>query len=123
MIKLSIIIPAYNAEPYIDELINSLKPQITDEVEVLVVDDGSRQPYLAPYDFVKVFRKENGGCSTARNIKQLLEDKEINLQIPPRNARQRFEQKELLRIYDMLKPTGLIKAKVKVRGKEYGTEA
>lgn len=68
MIKLSIIIPAYNAEPYIDELINSLKPQITDEVEVLVIDDGSRQPYLAPYDFVQVFRKENGGCSTARNL-------------------------------------------------------
>ena len=63
------------------------------------------------------------GDTTARSIKQLLEDKEINLQIPPRNARQRFEQKELLRIYDMLKPTGLIKAKVKVRGKEYGTEA
>lgn len=68
MIKLSIIIPAYNAEPYIDELINMLKPQITDEVEVLVIDDGSRNPYLAPYDFVKVYRKENGGCSTARNL-------------------------------------------------------
>ena len=63
------------------------------------------------------------GDTTARSIKQLLEDKEINLQIPPRYARQRFEQMELLRIYDMLKPTGLIKAKVKVRGKEYGTEA
>ena len=63
------------------------------------------------------------GDTTARSIKQLLEDKEINLQIPPRNARQRFEQKELLRIYDQLKPTGLIKAKVKVRGKEYGSEA
>lgn len=63
------------------------------------------------------------GDTTARSIKQLLEDKEIELQIPPRNARQRFEQKELLRIYDMLKPTGLIKAKVKVRGREYGSEA
>lgn len=63
------------------------------------------------------------GDTTARSIKQLLEDKEINLQIPPRNARQRFEQNELLRIYDQLKPTGLIKAKVKVRGKEYGTES
>lgn len=63
------------------------------------------------------------GDTTARSIKQLLEDGEINLQIPPRNARQRFEQKELLRLYDQLKPTGLIKAKIKVRGKEYGTEA
>lgn len=63
------------------------------------------------------------GDTTARSIKQLLEDKEINLQIPPRNARQRFDEKELLRLYNQLKPTGLIKAKVKVRGKEYGTEA
>lgn len=63
------------------------------------------------------------GDTTARSIKQLLEDKEINLQIPPRNARQRFEQKELLRLYDQLKPTGLVKAKVKVRGREYGSEA
>ena len=63
------------------------------------------------------------GDTTARSIKQLLEDKEINLQIPPRNARQRFEQKELLRIYDMLKPTGLVKAKIKVRGREHGTKS
>ena len=63
------------------------------------------------------------GNDNITSIKQLLEDKEINLQIPPRNARQRFEQNELLRLYDQLKPTGLIKAKIKVRGKEYGTEA
>lgn len=58
------------------------------------------------------------GDTTARSIKHLLEDREINLQLPLRNARQRFEEKELLRIYNQLKPTGLIKAKVKVRGKE-----
>ena len=66
-IKLSIIIPAYNAEPYIEHLITRLKPQITDEVEVLVIDDGSEFPYLPPYDWVKVTRKENGGVSSARN--------------------------------------------------------
>lgn len=66
-IKLSIIIPAYNAEPYIEHLITRLKPQITDEVEVLVIDDGSKFPYLSPYDWVKVTRKENGGVSSARN--------------------------------------------------------
>lgn len=64
---LSIIIPAYNAEPYIDELINVLKPQITEEVEVIIVDDGSRMPYLAPYDWVNVCRQENAGVSAARN--------------------------------------------------------
>ena len=66
--KLSIIIPAYNAEPYIDHLIQRLKLQITEEVEIIVVDDGSKMPYLAPYDWVKVIRKENGGVSSARNM-------------------------------------------------------
>lgn len=65
--RLSIIIPAYNAEPYIDHLINRLGPQITDEVEVIVIDDGSRSPYLPPYPWVQVVRKENGGASSARN--------------------------------------------------------
>ena len=66
--KLSIIIPAYNAEPYIEELINRLKPQITKDVEVLVVDDGSKMPYLAPYKWVRVIRQENKGLAGARNI-------------------------------------------------------
>lgn len=64
---LSIIIPAYNAEPYIEHLINILKPQITEDVEVIVIDDGSRFPYISPYEFVKVIRQENGGASSARN--------------------------------------------------------
>ena len=65
---LSIIIPAYNAEPYIEHLIQRLKPQINDKVEVLVVDDGSEFPYLAPYDWVRVIRTENRGAAAARNL-------------------------------------------------------
>lgn len=68
MIKLSIIIPCYNAEPYIDELMKSLMPQKTDEVEVIVVDDGSKFPYLPSFPGVKLYRKENGGVSSARNL-------------------------------------------------------
>lgn len=64
---LSIIIPCYNAEPYIEHLIQRLKPQINDEVEVLVVDDGSDFPYLAPYDWVNVVRQKNKGLAGARN--------------------------------------------------------
>ena len=41
---LTIIITAYNSEPYISELFNCLAPQVTDEVEVLVIDDGSDTP-------------------------------------------------------------------------------
>lgn len=64
---LSIIIPAYNAEPYIEHLIQRLKPQINDDVEVIVVDDGSDFPYLAPYDWVQVIRQKNKGLAGARN--------------------------------------------------------
>ena len=66
--KLSIIIPCYNAEPYIDELMKTLMPQVTPDVEVIVVDDGSKFPYLPSFPGVKVFRKENGGVSSARNM-------------------------------------------------------
>ena len=66
MIKLSIIIPAYNAGPYIYELYNNLKPQLTDEVEVIVVDDGSRIP-VEDMEGFKVIRQTNQGVSAARN--------------------------------------------------------
>jgi CDP-glycerol glycerophosphotransferase len=47
-ITLSIIIPYYNAEPYMTELMKVLIPQLTAEVEIIVVDDGSEIPYEAP---------------------------------------------------------------------------
>lgn len=65
--KLSIIIPAYNAEPYIDVLIERLNHQIRDDIEVVVVDDGSKKPYKAPYKWIKVIRQENKGLAGARN--------------------------------------------------------
>lgn len=40
-VKLSLIIPMYNVESYISECINSIQNQITDEVEVIIIDDGS----------------------------------------------------------------------------------
>lgn len=67
MILLSIIIPYYNAEPYTSELLDRLAPQINDKVEVIVIDDGSRQPFETDYEWVKIIRQENWGCSSARN--------------------------------------------------------
>lgn len=67
-IKLSIIIPAYNAEPYINELLKKISAQIREDVEVIVVDDGSDKPFRTEHKFVRVFRKENGGASSARNL-------------------------------------------------------
>ena len=65
--KLSIIIPYYNAEPYTSELLDVLNPQINDEVEVIVVDDGSTEKFKTDYKWCKVIHKKNGGCATARN--------------------------------------------------------
>ena len=66
MVKFSIVIPVFNSEPYISELLNRLVPQITEEAEVIVVDDGSLEPFKTSHD-IKVIRQENKGCATARN--------------------------------------------------------
>lgn len=66
--KWTIVIPYFNLKAYTDELLDCLKPQMTDGIEVLVIDDGSEIPYETSYDWVKVIRKENGGVSTARNL-------------------------------------------------------
>lgn len=65
---LSIIIPCYNAEPYIYELLNRLSPQVTEDVEVIVIDDGSKKPLdVSDYSFVRFIRQDNQGASAARN--------------------------------------------------------
>ena len=74
--KLSIIIPYYNSKEYTDELLACLDKQINPlgedvtcnpDIEVIVVDDGSKVPYKTSYKWCKVIRKKNGGCATARN--------------------------------------------------------
>lgn len=64
--KLSIIIPAYNAEPYLTELLKTIQPQLTSDIEVIVVDDGSREPVKVPEGF-RLIRQNNSGVSAARN--------------------------------------------------------
>lgn len=67
--KLSIIIPCYNAEPYIYELIDCLDKQITDGVEVILIDDGSDNPIPRQkcYPWLSVYRQDNKGISASRN--------------------------------------------------------
>lgn len=64
---LSIIIPCYNAEPYINELLDKLDPQLTKDCEVLIIDDGSKKPFQTSYEWAKVTRQKNAGASAARN--------------------------------------------------------
>lgn len=74
-IYLSIIIPVYNAEKYIDECIQSIMVQreTFEGFELILVDDGSKDNSLAlckkyeAFENVHVFAQENGGPSLARN--------------------------------------------------------
>lgn len=64
---LSVIIPYYNAKEYTDELLSILDKQITDEIEVLLIDDGSKEKYVSKYSWLNIIRQNNGGVSAARN--------------------------------------------------------
>lgn len=64
----SIIVPVYNVEKYLDRAIDSIKKQTYQNYEVLMIDDGSTdnslvklEEYAVEDKRVKVFRKENGG--------------------------------------------------------------
>lgn len=69
MIKLTIVIPFYNAEQYICELLDCLEPQVKDrkDVQVILVDDGSDAPFRTHKPWLKVIRQENRGLAGARN--------------------------------------------------------
>lgn len=71
MARVSVIIPAYNAERFIAETIDSVLTQTHRDVEVIVVDDSSTDgtaEILAGYGAaIRVHRKANGGAAAARN--------------------------------------------------------
>ncbi|MEE3382756.1 MAG: glycosyltransferase [Anaerovoracaceae bacterium] len=65
--KLSIIIPYYDAKAYTDELLDRLAPQLTPEVEVILVDDASPEPYTTEHPVKVIRHKKNKRCAGARN--------------------------------------------------------
>lgn len=78
MCLLSVIIPVYNAEPWLDECLGSILASVGSgigDVEILLVNDGSRDGsggvcdrYARSNGRIRVFHKENGGVSSARNL-------------------------------------------------------
>ena len=71
MIDLSIVIPMYNTKDYVVELLSILVQQldfVQKNVEIIIVDDGSREPFEYYASGVKVIRHEtNLGVSAGRN--------------------------------------------------------
>lgn len=72
--KISVIVPVYGVEQYISQCIESLIAQTYKNIEIILVDDGSKDrsgeicdEYAAKDDRIRVYHKQNGGLSSARN--------------------------------------------------------
>jgi len=76
MEKISIIVPVYNSEMYLEKCLTSMINQTYPNIEILLINDGSKdnsaeicKEYEAKYDCVKFFNLlENRGVSYARNL-------------------------------------------------------
>ena len=75
MPTISIIVPVYNTEQYLSRCIDSVLNQSFTNFELLLIDDGSTDnssaicdAYTEKDDRIRVFHKENGGASSARNL-------------------------------------------------------
>ncbi len=73
-IMVSVIVPVYNVEPFLEKCIGSVLAQTMPDFELILVDDGSTDSsgkicdeYLLKDSRIKVIHKPNGGLSSARN--------------------------------------------------------
>ena len=74
MVKVSVIVPAYNVEKYLAECLDSLINQTLEDIEIIVINDGSTdctlqilEEYAAKDRRIKIINQENAGQSVARN--------------------------------------------------------
>lgn len=72
---ISVIVPVYNIKEYLERCVNSILAQTWENLEILLVDDGSDDgterlvdELEEKDDRIRVFHKENGGSSSARNL-------------------------------------------------------
>lgn len=73
--KVSVVVPVYNEEKYLHQCITSLLKQTFSSVQIILVDDGSRDSsgeiidkYAKEYPNIESYHKENGGLPSARNF-------------------------------------------------------
>ncbi|MBQ5852329.1 MAG: glycosyltransferase family 2 protein, partial [Lachnospiraceae bacterium] len=71
---ISIVVPVYNVEKYLERCVDSLINQTYENIEILLIDDGSKDnsgqmcdEYANKDSRITVYHKENGGLSDARN--------------------------------------------------------
>lgn len=77
MPKVSIIVPVYNTEKYVEKCLNSIAKQTLQDIEIIIVNDGSTdnseniiKQWMEKQqtEKIKYFKKQNGGLSDARNF-------------------------------------------------------
>lgn len=75
MPKVSVIVPIYKAEKYLSHCVESILRQTYDDWELLLIDDGGPdrsgqicEEFAVKNTKIRVFHKENGGVSSARNL-------------------------------------------------------
>ena len=75
MPKVSVIIPVYNGEKYLEQCIDSVCQQTLEDIEILCVDDGSTdssyeilEKYQSTDHRIRLFKQENKFAGTARNL-------------------------------------------------------
>ena len=77
MVKISVIIPVYNVEKYIEKCLDSIANQTMKDIEIIIVNDGSEDDSETVIKHwmknnktikIKYLQKENGGLSDARNF-------------------------------------------------------
>lgn len=75
MIKVSIIVPVYNVEKYLEKCLDSLLNQTLKDIEIICINDGSSdnsllilENYSRKDNRIKIIDKENEGQAIARNI-------------------------------------------------------
>ncbi len=74
MIKVSVIVPIYNVEKYLDKCLMSLVNQTLDEIEIIAINDGSTDSsgeildrYQKKYSKIRAYHQNNLGISATRN--------------------------------------------------------
>ncbi|RAP45174.1 glycosyltransferase family 2 protein [uncultured Methanosphaera sp.] len=75
MVEISVIIPVFNSEEFLNKCLDSLLNQSFTDIEIICVDDGSTdnslkilKSYANKDDRVRVFTQENNGAGAARNL-------------------------------------------------------
>ncbi|AJA46769.1 putative glycosyltransferase EpsJ [Clostridium pasteurianum DSM 525 = ATCC 6013] len=75
MVKISVIVPVYNVEQYLEQCLTSIVNQTMKDIEIIAVNDGSTdnslniiKEFAGKYSNLVLLDKENGGLSSARNF-------------------------------------------------------